>query len=178
MELHGRNWRRIWRQRFLTCLSNHFQTRAEGWKLPSVSAVGMHGRGGRRVVTRSLMAPLVEQSAISRSIAGSSPAQGPKSSFRFGRAPRLGGGGRRISVNFAPIAFPKERPHGRPIKLAVVRHCSNVPLVERARLDQSKQPCTAIETEFVEGVPRGHGIKAPLPFKHDLDSGQRTVFFD
>jgi hypothetical protein len=62
--------------------------------------------------------------------------------------------------------------------LGVARHCSDLPLVERAGLDQSKQPRAAIETEFVERVARGYRIKAPLPFEHDLDSGQRTVFFD
>jgi hypothetical protein len=98
--------------------------------------------------------------------------------IRFGRAPRLTDGGRRISVKFAPIAFPRERPRGLPIKLRVARHCGDLPLVERAGLDQSKQPCTAIKTEFIERVPRGHSIKAPLSFEDDLDSGQRTVFFD
>jgi len=62
--------------------------------------------------------------------------------------------------------------------LGVRRHRGDLPLVERAGLDQSKQPRPAIETEFVERVARGHGIKMPLPFEHDLHGGQRTVFFD
>jgi hypothetical protein len=74
---------------------------------------------------------------------------------------------------------PTASIHGRsdPV-LGVTRHRSDLALVERAGLDQSKQPRPAIETEFVERVPRGHGIQPPLPFEHDLDSGQRTVFFD
>jgi hypothetical protein len=57
-------------------------------------------------------------------------------------------------------------------------HCSDLPLVERARLDQSKQPRTPIETEFVEGVPRGHGIKAPLPSSTISTAANGPFFFD
>ena len=74
---------------------------------------------------------------------------------------------------------PTPAIHGRSDSiLGVTQHRSDPPLVERAGLDQRKQPRPAIETEFVERVARGHGIKAPLPFEHDLHGGQRTVFFD
>jgi hypothetical protein len=76
-----------------------------------------------------------------------------------------------------PRLFRPIRPRNVSFRSAAIQR-SDLPLVERAGLDQSKQPRAAIETEFVERVARGHGIKAPLPFEHDLDSGQRTVFFD
>ena len=76
-------------------------------------------------------------------------------------------------------ACPANRGYPRSDSvLGVTRHRSDLPLVKRAGLDQSKQPRTAIEAEFVERVARGHGIKAPLPFEYDLNSGQRTFFFD
>ena len=77
-------------------------------------------------------------------------------------------------------ACPANRGYPRTLDsiLGVTRHRSDLPLVKRAGLDQSKQPRTAIEAEFVERVARGHGIKAPLPFEYDLNGGQRTVFFD
>lgn len=78
-----------------------------------------------------------------------------------------------------PAVQPTAAIDSRPDSiLGFTRHCSDLPLVERAGLDQSKQPRPAIETEFVERVARGHGIKTPLPFEHDLDGGQRTVCFD
>jgi hypothetical protein len=62
--------------------------------------------------------------------------------------------------------------------LGVTRHRSDLPLVERAGLDQSKHKRPAIETKFIERVARGHGIKTPLPFEHDLHGGQRAVVLD
>lgn len=83
-----------------------------------------------------------------------------------------------VSRCAAPVQ-PTVAIHGRSDSvLGVTRHRSDLPLVKRAGLDQSKQPRTAIEAEFVERVARGHGIKAPLPFEYDLNSGQRTFFFD
>jgi hypothetical protein len=85
----------------------------------------------------------------------------------------------RAMPPFSSTLRPPSAIHGRSDSvLGVTRHRSDPPLVERAGLDQRKQPRTAIETEFVERVARGHGIKAPLPFEHDLHGGQRTVFFD
>jgi hypothetical protein len=75
-----------------------------------------------------------------------------------------------VSRCAAPVAI-----HGRSDSVLGV---SDLPLVKRAGLDQSKQPRTAIEAEFVKRVARGHGIKAPLPFEYDLNCGQRTFFFD
>ena len=69
-------------------------------------------------------------------------------------------------------------PQPRSFRFTSLAACSDLSLVERTRLDQSKYPRTAIETEFDERVAGGHGIKAPLPFEHDLHCGQRTVFFD
>ena len=61
-------------------------------------------------------------------------------------------GGIRAARLFRPIRLRKAAFHSAAI------HCSDLPLVER--------------------VARGHGIKAPLPFEHDLHGRQRTVFFD
>jgi hypothetical protein len=83
-----------------------------------------------------------------------------------------------VSRCAAPVQ-PTVAIHGRSDSvLGVTRHRSDLPLVKRAGLDQSKQPRTTIKAEFVERVARSHGIKAPLPFEYDLNSGQRTFFFD
>lgn len=108
-----------------------------------------------------------------RRIANAAPAGSATgdAAFFFRRAPG-------VSRCAAPVQ-PTVAIHGRSDSvLGVTRHRSDLPLVKRAGLDQSKQPRTTIKAEFVERVARSHGIKAPLPFEYDLNSGQRTFFFD
>jgi hypothetical protein len=58
------------------------RNQANDWKLPCISALGRQGKGARREGARYLIAELVEQSTVNRSVASSSPAQGGQFSER------------------------------------------------------------------------------------------------